>query len=181
MKYIVTVLLVLMIQMPLGVMGASGGMGSMEPQEAMGETISLLSLDDFGTAPIAEMECIRGACRDDSKKHIITATYMNTNNPDQFFGYDITQPHYDYYNDELFRISFKLVTEDCDPDFYLDSIEDALVDQYGMEFVGEGEYEINADYAIYVVDYSSESGVIAHISWSKTGECWSNPRVRVQN
>lgn len=160
-KYLFTMLLVLLAQVSLA-------------------TTFQLQLEDFGTAPTDTMECVRGACDTDSTKRIITSSYVNPQDPNQFYGYDITPPRYDYYNDELFRVSFKIKTDNTAPEFYLEAIEAALVDHYDMEWLGEDEHEINANLLSHVVGYSSDSGIIVHIYWEKRDRCWSAPSIRIQ-
>ncbi|MCD6526114.1 MAG: hypothetical protein J7K75_03870 [Desulfuromonas sp.] len=138
-------------------------------------------LSELGFSPTNQMQCVRGACSSDPNQHnFMVASYTRLTDPLSFCGYVITQPQYDFYQDELFRVRFKLNATETDPESCLEIIEQELVARYQMTCVSEYEDRYDDTRSTLKLVFQSDAGVVAQIVWKKFGHCWGTPYVKLQ-
>lgn len=128
----------------------------------------LLQGIQFGTAPLPDMICIKGTCLDDlasgERTNRLFVSYNKPLDLTHFGEVAISSPQYDYFEDQLFRISFKLLCRSGREDSCLVKVADELNYDYGLTPVQGTSQESNLSDFINR-DFYTDSGLVVRLSW----------------
>ncbi|HKK02184.1 MAG TPA: hypothetical protein VJ955_08455, partial [Desulfuromonadales bacterium] len=115
---------------------AFGGSLAVSPALAWNDALPGVPLEglQFGEAPLTSMVCFSGSCAADSPKEqaSLIASYNKPLVLTFFGGAAIAPPKYDYFENQLFRISFALRCRPDQAEKNFKNIAAALTRDYGL-------------------------------------------------
>nr|WP_320115118.1 hypothetical protein [uncultured Desulfuromonas sp.] len=136
---------------------------------------------EFGASPDDTMQCIRSTTFNDQNNRTTDySSYTRRDETLQFHDLTISQPVYDFCDDELFRIRFHIAVETQEPEEALDRVSEILEDLYQMTFIQEESQSTSQQYTAYKWLFKSTEDIVAEITWKRYGSCWDMPMVKVQ-
>ncbi|WP_316347286.1 hypothetical protein [Desulfuromonas acetoxidans] len=144
-------------------------------------TSTTFDFTEFGSKPDTLMECIRRATFNDfENQETVYSSYTRQSDAGQFHDLTITQPVYDFCDEELFRIRFRLAVEDQEPEEALEALGNILEKWYQMTFVHEETQSTSEHCIAHKWVFKSSQDIVAEVSWKRYGGCWDMPIIKVQ-
>lgn len=137
----------------------------------------------FGEAPLPDMICLNGLCMADSsseeRTNRIFSSYNKPVDLTHFGGVAITSPQYDYFENQLFRISFQLRCRVSQGDACMESVADELDRTYGLTAIQDAEQETFPGRTVLTREFRTDAGAVVSFSRDKIDGQWQQPLVRI--
>jgi hypothetical protein len=132
----------------------------------------------FGDPQKNGLICVKGACLKEQAKYNFSKYKMPVD-INFFGGIEVGAPTYDYYNNQLMRISFPILEKDTGFTSKLNSVLSALNDQYGITLISQSHIARSANHETWSDRYVTSQGYIINIDRRKRDGSWRKAFIKI--
>jgi hypothetical protein len=172
-------LLLLLLQPLTGAMATTGSLGG-APAAAEFEFGGLR----FGQGAPREMVCVGGACietEDGKPSKNPIASYKFPRDITFYGGVEISPPVYDFFEEQLIRVRFRLLCPPKKADQCSDDVLAALDEAFGMTAREQSTEELSSGLSVTGRLGLLGSGDIVLLSRERISGAWRDPHVSIEN
>jgi len=132
----------------------------------------------FGEPQLSQLVCTKGACLQ-ARSKFNYSRYKLPVDISFFEGIEIGTPTYDYYNNQLVRISFSVLEKGRKSAEALNAAIAVLKDVYGIALVKKKHAVVSSDQEVMLDRYVTDQAYVVDLDRRRYGKDWTEVSVKI--